>query len=569
MAVSTSPQLAPHEEGGSACDSGAIKIPHLNARVLTPLVRYLRERVDPHTLARASASAGFDLSTFEGGPRWITVRRAESLLRLARDFVTDDDSFRDACAYKLGDGYGALRLVLWATSPRAVYEHAVDTQHLVCNYGTSELVTSSRTGSVIRYRATTHESRLMCLSRQAALTALPTLFGLPRAYLREDVCIGRGAPHCEYHLRWHDQRRWFPTAIGGLAGGAALGGLTALTGGIDLASLALPLLCAAVGYIVETRRITTANLSVRDEVGAALREFARGETEARQELLELQERQRDWLRRVEQELDARSAALAEMSGVGEKRLQVLRGQVHDLRTMLTVVPYALEASETNSRSEEESAAVDDGREALAKIDRILRQAMQQWERGRALVALEPRRVEVEQFSAGLQRRLGALAHGTQLRVAVHTTREAPSSIVTDPLLVDRVLDNLLGNAVKYTARGSVNVEVGGAPGFLTVKIADTGPGIGSERFNRVFRPGGSLVDERVDGFGVGLSIVVQLLAQIGGRLEVMSTPPDGTTFWVFIPIELAPPATPRLQETNADGDADRLFEQVVRVHGAN
>jgi len=569
MAASTSPQLAPDDEGGSARDSGPIKIAQLNARVFQPLARYLREQVSAEALQSVVAAGRLDVRSLDGRSLWITLEQGEALLAEARDFFHDDEAFRAACAYKLAEGYGAMRLLLWATSPLTVYVHAMRTMNLVCNHGTIEVVSSTRTGMHARYRATAPESRLMCLSRQAATAALPTFFGLPPADLREDGCIARGAPYCEYHLRWYDQLRWYPPAIGALAGGAAFGGLAAITGGLDVGGLALPLLGAAIGYIVETRRTNAANLSVRNEVSAALREFARSETEARQELLELQERQRDWLRRVERELDARGAALAEMSGVGEKRLQSLRGQVHDLRTMLTVIRYALEASEANSRGEEESAAVDDGREALAKIDRILRQAMQQWEPGRALVALEPRRVEVEPFSAGLQRRLGALAHGTQLRVAVHATREAPSSIVTDPLLVDRVLDNLLGNAVKYTAHGSVNVEVGGAPGFLTVKIADTGPGIGPERITRVFRPGGSLVDERVDGFGVGLSIVVQLLAQIGGRLEVMSTPADGTTFWVFIPTELALPATPRLQETSADGGADRLFQQVVRIHGAN
>ena len=97
--------------------------------------------------------------------------------------------------------------------------------------------------------------------------------------------------------------------------------------------------------------------------------------------------------------------------------------------------------------------------------------------------------------------------------------------------------------------------------------ASTSPQL-PERISRVFRPGGSLEEERVNGFGVGLSIVVQLLAQIGGRLEVM-TPADGTTFWAFIPTELAPPAAPRLHQTSDDAGADRLFRQNVRIHAAN
>jgi len=563
MAVSTSPQLAPHEEGGS--DQA-----ELNLRILHSLALWVKETAGEAALKEVAAAGDARVDDLAGGSVWTSSARFERILAAAAKYAVGEDQFRAACAHRLHESYGPLLLLLKAASPTMVFRHAGRSFGTISAISTVEIESRGRTTVNAVYRSTKRESRLMCLSRQGQMASLPTLWGLPSGTLLEKQCIARGDTVCEYEVRLHASHRWLPIIVSAVLGVAMWG--VAAVAHFDNAHWLGVLVTAtlsASAYALEQRKANVANTAFAQDAQMALGVLAADEEEVRRELAALQGRQRDWLRRVEQELDARSAALAEMSGVGEKRLQVLRGQVHDLRTMLTVVRYALEASETNSRSEEESAAVDDGREALAKIDRILRQAMQQWEPGRALVALEPRRVEVEPFSAGLRRRLGALAHGTQLRVAVHTTREAPSSIVTDPLLVDRVLDNLLGNAVKYTARGSVNVEVGGAPGFLTVKIADTGPGIGSERFNQVFRPGGSLVDERVDGFGVGLSIVVQLLAQIGGRLEVMSTPPDGTTFWVFIPIELAPPATPRLQETNADGDADRLFEQVVRVHGAN
>ncbi|HEY6461327.1 MAG TPA: ATP-binding protein, partial [Polyangiaceae bacterium] len=55
---------------------------------------------------------------------------------------------------------------------------------------------------------------------------------------------------------------------------------------------------------------------------------------------------------------------------------------------------------------------------------------------------------------------------------------------------------------------------------------------------KVFEPGGSsLESRRGDSYGVGLSVVVKLLEQMGGTLEVMSRPGSGTTFWVYLPVK--------------------------------
>jgi signal transduction histidine kinase len=106
-----------------------------------------------------------------------------------------------------------------------------------------------------------------------------------------------------------------------------------------------------------------------------------------------------------------------------------------------------------------------------------------------------------------------------------------------PLLLERVLDNLLTNASKYTERGSILVEVTGQPGWLVIKISDSGRGIATERLEQVFR-GGEPDPAPVVGSsrGVGLSTVVRLLAQMGGRLEIMSVPRQGTTIWVYVPV---------------------------------
>jgi len=152
----------------------------------------------------------------------------------------------------------------------------------------------------------------------------------------------------------------------------------------------------------------------------------------------------------------------------------------------------------------------------------------------------------------------------RIRTRVECSRSAPDVIEIDSLVVDRVVDNLLSNAAKYTERGSVFVELEGTPEFLVVQVSDTGCGIAPEAMWRIFEPGGSNPDSRRgDSFGVGLSVVTRLLQQIGGRLEVMSSPGEGTTFCVYLPVRARADDQPSGMRPRLTGELS--LNRVVRI----
>jgi signal transduction histidine kinase len=156
---------------------------------------------------------------------------------------------------------------------------------------------------------------------------------------------------------------------------------------------------------------------------------------------------------------------------------------------------------------------------------------------RAIVRVIPQKLDVASLTTSLTRRLRALVQGRPIVPSVMRTREAPDTIYFDPLVFDRVTDNLLTNAAKYTERGSIVVEVTGKDGFIVIQVSDSGRGIDEVELERIFQPDGSNKDSRArDSFGVGLSVVLQLLEQVGGSLEVMSQPGRGTTFWANFPV---------------------------------
>jgi signal transduction histidine kinase len=116
---------------------------------------------------------------------------------------------------------------------------------------------------------------------------------------------------------------------------------------------------------------------------------------------------------------------------------------------------------------------------------------------------------------------------------------ADAMLLADPSQIDRMLLNLVGNAVKFTpSRGRVTVSVQVTRDEVTVRIEDTGIGIPKVEvdalFTRFFRASNA-TSRQIPGTGLGLAIVSGIVSAHGGRVEVDSAEGQGTTFTVTLP----------------------------------
>jgi signal transduction histidine kinase len=543
-----------------------------NLRILWPLARWVEEHRGADALASILQDLGVDVAQFEERSTWVSDEVFETILSRARSLMPDDATFMTACTHRIREAYGPLRYVLWATSPAAVYTQSIQSFHLVS--AVTKLSIVSQTATHMHYRvdpAGRTISRLTCLVRQAQARELPTLWGLPAAFVREEACIGRGDATCEIHLRWYATRSILPI----LAGAFLMGGVGAVLAHFGLATVPTPVFLAMLGalggYVIEGRRAERVNQATREEIIGALRQLAREEAEARREVLALHQRQREWTRLVEEQVGERTAMLQHvvegMRGLQEERVSRVLGFSHDLRNPLQVLQYASEVLHEHvdaGGDDDMRELVTDMDQSIAQMKRMLGDLVKVASGQRAIVQLAPERVEVTELTERLLRRLKALVHGRDIRATVFATREAPDAIDIDPLLLDRVVDNLLTNAAKYTERGSIIVECDGTPGFLVLKVSDTGRGMEADQLERSFAVGGSDPSGRArDSFGVGLSVVVQLLDQIGGRLEVMSRPAEGTTFWVYLPLVIVAASQAKGAETQEK--EGHVLSRVVRI----
>jgi signal transduction histidine kinase len=522
-----------------------------NLRILWPLARYLEDRQGASALTELANVAGLLPEDFDGKSRWVSATAFEAIVAHSRRFLKDDDEFRTACVHRMAEAYGPFRYVLWAMSPATIYQQAVKTYPLVSTVGVPSVPSVGRGRLHMRVAKDERNlpfSRDNCIVRQAQTAALPTLWGLPPAYVTETACIANGDPSCELYFRWYEGRRWLPALLGAFVGiGAALASRGAR---LSPGSVGMVLSGFLLGYLYELRATERINAGSKHEIVKALEEVAAAEAEARQEIMDLHKRQKDWTRLLEEEAALRSATMAQVAQRVDElqmaRATTVLGFSHDLRNPLQTI--AASHAYLRQRAVPGSEDVDvfrDLDQSVADMKRMLEELGQVVRNQRTLVPRAPKRIEVGPLVDRLRRRLTALVFGKRIKVSVITKPEAPEALEIDPTLFDRIVDNLLTNAAKYTERGSIVIHLDGARGFFVIEVSDTGRGIAADELERTFAEGGSDPETRGQmSWGVGLSVVVQLLQEIGGRLEVASKPAVGTTFWVYLPTREAAVTNP-------------------------
>ncbi len=139
--------------------------------------------------------------------------------------------------------------------------------------------------------------------------------------------------------------------------------------------------------------------------------------------------------------------------------------------------------------------------------------------------------------------------GIELELAV---AEPGLTVRSDPDLLRRIVNNLVGNALKFTDAGSVTLAAAvGAADWIQLRVSDTGPGIPAAEQERVFEEFyqlGNPSRDRSKGLGLGLPIVKRTAALLEARLALTSAPGAGTTVTLELPRLSAPPAVDPLAD---------------------
>ena len=216
----------------------------------------------------------------------------------------------------------------------------------------------------------------------------------------------------------------------------------------------------------------------------------------------------------------------------------LANMSHELRMPLaSIIGFAQiigEGTDNPDFKEFAEAIEDSGNRLLTTINAVLEAT--RLEKQHIDPFLQAVRIDavVEEVVTNLQ----PLVQNDQVKLTCHG--EGSPVVMADEDFVVRILNNLIGNAAKFTQNGSIRVSWRELPKDVCLEVADTGRGISPEFIPRLFDEfsqesiGASRSHE---GTGLGLTIVKGLVDLLGGRIEVESTRGKGSTFRVYIPRE--------------------------------
>ncbi|CAM2068680.1 Response regulator [Sulfidibacter corallicola] len=250
---------------------------------------------------------------------------------------------------------------------------------------------------------------------------------------------------------------------------------------------------------------------------------------------------RDLDRHRREEAQAQERLVAELRKVDRLKDEFLANTSHELRTPLNAI---IGLTETLLHNEDENLSVE-ARQNLRlmlysgqRLTNLINDLLDFSKLKNDDLSLVPKSISPYEMVELTFRLTETLLGGKDVRLVNELPKGVPA-IHVDEYRLQQILINLVGNAIKFTERGSITVAAYVEDDWMRLSVNDTGSGIADTQLDTIFEPfyqADGSEERHYGGTGLGLSITRKLVELHGGKIGVRSKEGEGTTFWFTLPL---------------------------------
>lgn len=276
---------------------------------------------------------------------------------------------------------------------------------------------------------------------------------------------------------------------------------------------------------------------VQNQVVAILEFFSEDKLNADQELIDMAKTLGQQISRVVE----RRRREADLQAALTAKSDFLAMMSHEIRTPINVIFGMADLLSSSDMSQEQKEYLDAVNRSVSSLLSLLNDVLDlsQIEAGQTHVELKS--FSLSQFIEQIMEHFQAQAEKQHLQITTHIDDQTPDIILADQMHLHQILINLVGNAVKFTEQGSIDLKISTANNFLRFTIKDTGTGIDKSKMESIFEPftqAEAVTTRQYGGTGLGLTISQHLIEMMGGFIDIVSEPGSGTTVLFTIPLIL-------------------------------
>lgn len=232
-------------------------------------------------------------------------------------------------------------------------------------------------------------------------------------------------------------------------------------------------------------------------------------------------------------------SIEQLKSVDRLRQELIANVSHDLRTPLAIIQgyiETLQMKEGKITPEERKQYLETVMTSSEKLSRLIAQLFEYSKLEAQQIVPQKEPFPIQELCQDIVFKYQVLAQEKNIALGWNAPRDLPM-VFADIGLVERVLQNLLDNALRHTpAGGEVSIQLNNTPEGVRIMVADTGPGIPEAQQAHIFERYRQLETKKASGSGLGLAIVKKILEIHQATIHVRNREQNGAEFWFQLPL---------------------------------